>query len=125
VFTPLQAIALNAIPNLLSALAGGWRIIKTVGHKMVKLQPIQGFAAETTVALIIHGASTFGAPVSTTHIISTSILGPGAIKRLNAVKRGGVQRILWAWVLTLPVTAILRRCPRAPQHAARTLRSAP
>jgi PiT family inorganic phosphate transporter len=87
--------------------AGGWRIIRTMGHKMVKLQPVHGFAAETTAALIIHGASTFGIPVSTTHVISTSIMGVGASKRLSAVKWGVVERIVWAWVFTLPVTGLL------------------
>jgi len=87
--------------------AGGWRIIKTMGHKMVKLQPVHGFAAETTAAIIIHGASSAGIPVSTTHVISTSIMGVGASKRLSAVKWGVVERIVWAWVLTLPVTAIV------------------
>src|ERR1044072_6853151 len=91
----------------LGTAAGGWRIIRTMGHKMVKLQPVHGFAAETTAALIIHGASTIGIPVSTTHIIATSIMGVGATKRLSAVKWGVVERILWAWVLTLPVTALL------------------
>jgi len=86
---------------------GGWRIIRTMGHKMVKLQPIHGFAAETTAAMIIHGASTAGIPLSTTHVISTSIMGVGASKRLSAVKWGVVERILWAWVLTLPVTGLL------------------
>jgi PiT family inorganic phosphate transporter len=85
--------------------AGGWRIIRTMGHKMVKLQPVHGFAAETTAALVIHGASTIGVPVSTTHVIATSIMGVGATKRIKAVKWGIVGRILWAWVLTLPVTA--------------------
>lgn len=87
--------------------AGGYRIIRTMGHKMVKLQPVHGFAAETTAALIIHGASTLGIPVSTTHVISTSIMGVGATKRLSAVKWGVVERIIWAWVLTLPVTGLL------------------
>ena len=87
--------------------AGGWRIIRTMGHKMVKLQPIHGFAAEPTAAFIIHGASTIGIPLSTTHVISTSIMGVGASKRLSAVKWGVVERIVWAWVLTLPVTGLL------------------
>ena len=87
--------------------AGGWRIIRTMGHKMVKLQPVHGFAAETTAAIIIHGASTIGVPVSTTHVIATSIMGVGATKRLSAVKWGVVSRILWAWVLTLPITGFL------------------
>jgi phosphate/sulfate permease len=88
-------------------MAGGWRIIKTLGHKMVRLQPVHGFAAETTAAAILYGTATLGVPVSTTHVISTSIMGVGATKRLSAVKWGVVQRILWAWVLTIPVTALL------------------
>jgi PiT family inorganic phosphate transporter len=87
--------------------AGGWRIIRTMGHKMVKLQPVHGFAAETSAAVIIHLASTLGIPLSTTHVISTSIMGVGASKRFSAVKWGLVERIVWAWVLTLPVTALL------------------
>ena len=87
--------------------AGGWRIIRTMGYSMVKLQPVNGFAAETTAALVICGASSLGIPVSTTHVISTSIMGVGATKRLSAVKWGVVERIVWAWVLTLPVTGIL------------------
>ena len=87
--------------------AGGWRIIRTMGHKMVKLQPVHGFAAETTAAVIIHVASTVGVPVSTTHVIATSIMGVGATKRFSAVKWGLVGRIVWAWVLTLPLTGIL------------------
>ncbi len=87
--------------------AGGWRIIRTMGHKMVKLQPVHGFAAETTAAIIIHAASTLGIPVSTTHCISTSIMGVGAMKRFGAVKWGVVERIVWAWVLTLPVTGLI------------------
>ncbi len=90
--------------------AGGWRIIKTMGHKMVKLQPVHGFAAETTAAVIIQAATHIGVPLSTTHVISTSIMGVGATKRLSAVKWGVVSRILWAWVLTLPVTALLGWC---------------
>ena len=86
---------------------GGWRIIKTMGHKMVKLQPVHGFAAETTAAAIIGVATIAGIPLSTTHVISTSIMGVGATKRLSAVKWGVVSRIVWAWVLTLPVTGLL------------------
>ncbi|KXU36822.1 inorganic phosphate transporter [Cephaloticoccus primus] len=87
--------------------AGGWRIIRTMGHKMVKLQTIHGFAAETTAALVIHGASTLGIPISTTHVITTSIMGVGSSKRFSAVKWGLVERIVWAWVLTLPITGLL------------------
>lgn len=86
---------------------GGWRIIRTLGHRMVKLQPIHGFAAETTAATLIQIASHFGIPLSTTHVISCSIMGVGATKRLNAVKWTVVERMVWAWVLTLPATALL------------------
>lgn len=87
--------------------AGGWRIIRTMGHKMVRLQPVHGFAAETTAAGIIHIASSLGIPVSTTHVISTSIMGVGSTKRLSAVKWGIIHRIVWTWVLTIPITALL------------------
>ena len=87
--------------------AGGWRIIKTMGHRMVRLQPVHGFAAETTAALIIQIGSHIGIPLSTTHVISTSIMGVGATKRFSAVKWGIVGRMVWAWVLTLPVTGVL------------------
>ena len=87
--------------------AGGWRIIRTLGHRVVKLQPVHGFAAETTAALIIQGASIYGIPLSTTHVISTSIMGVGAMKRFSGVKWTVVERIVWAWVLTLPATGLL------------------
>jgi PiT family inorganic phosphate transporter len=104
---PYWVMIACAVTMSAGTAAGGWRIIRTMGHKMVKLQPIDGFAAETSAALIIYGASTLGVPVSTTHVISTSIMGVGASKRLSAVKWGVVERIVWAWVLTLPVTGIL------------------
>ena len=104
---PLWVKITCALVMAAGTAAGGWRIIRTMGHKMVKLQPVHGFAAETTAAMVIHAASSIGVPVSTTHIISTSIMGVGATKRLSAVKWGVVERILWAWVLTLPVTALL------------------
>jgi PiT family inorganic phosphate transporter len=87
--------------------AGGWRIIRTMGHKMVKLQPVHGFAAETTAAMVIHFASTLGIPLSTTHAISTSIMGVGVAKRFSAVKWGVVERIIWAWVFTLPACGLI------------------
>ena len=82
--------------------AGGWRIIKTLGHKMVKLHPIDGFVAETSAATVILLASTLGIPVSTTHNISGAIMGAGCAKNPNAVKWGVVERIIWAWILTIP-----------------------
>jgi inorganic phosphate transporter, PiT family len=90
--------------------AGGWRIIKTLGHKMVKLQPINGFAAETSSALVIWTATHFGIPVSTTHNISAAIMGVGSAKRFSAIKWPVVERILWAWILTIPVSGTLAWC---------------
>jgi len=87
--------------------AGGWRIIKTLGHKLVKLHPINGFAAETASASVIITASHFGIPVSTTHNISSAIMGVGAAKRPNAIRWTVVERMVWAWILTIPVTATL------------------
>jgi inorganic phosphate transporter, PiT family len=87
--------------------AGGWRIIRTLGHRMVKLQPIHGFAAETTAATVISVASHFGIPLSTTHVISCSIMGVGATRRLSAVRWSVVERMVWAWLLTLPATFVL------------------
>jgi PiT family inorganic phosphate transporter len=81
---------------------GGWRIIKTLGHKMVKLHPINGFAAETSSATILYVAASFGMPVSTTHSISTAIMGVGFAKNPNAVKLTVIERIIWAWILTIP-----------------------
>lgn len=91
----------------LGTLAGGWKIIRTLGTKMAKLQPINGFAAETTGGSLIFLASHFGIPVSTTQVISSSIMGVGATKRLSAVKWGIVGNIIWAWILTLPLTFLL------------------
>ncbi|MDQ3118027.1 MAG: inorganic phosphate transporter [Verrucomicrobiota bacterium] len=110
-------VVLCALTMAAGTAAGGWRIIRTLGHKMVKLQPVHGFAAETTAAVIIHAASSYGIPLSTTHVISTSIMGVGAVKRFSGVKWGVVERIVWAWVLTLPATGavgyILARAARA------------
>ena len=100
-------IIVCALTMAAGTAAGGWRIIRTMGHKMVRLQPVHGFAAETTAGVVIQIASHFGIPVSTTHVISTSIMGVGATKRFSAVKWGVVQRIVWAWVFTLPATALL------------------
>jgi PiT family inorganic phosphate transporter len=86
---------------------GGWRIIKTLGHKMVKLHSINGFAAETSSATVIFLATLLKIPVSTTHNISAAIMGVGAARRLNAIKWTVVERMVWAWILTIPVTALL------------------
>lgn len=104
---PLWVKVLCAATMAAGTAAGGWRIIRTLGHKMVKLQPVHGFAAETTAALIIHVASVYGIPLSTTHVISTSIMGVGAVKRFSGVKWSIVERIVFAWILTLPATGLL------------------
>lgn len=83
--------------------AGGWRIIKTLGHKLVKLHPIHGFAAESSAAAVILMASHLGIPVSTTHNISSAIMGVGTAKRSNAIKWTVVEKMLWAWILTIPM----------------------
>jgi PiT family inorganic phosphate transporter len=87
--------------------AGGWRIIKTLGHKLVRLQPVNGFAAETSSAMIIGLATHYGIPVSTTHNVSAAIMGVGAAKRFSALKWTIVERMVWAWLLTIPVTATI------------------
>ena len=101
---PLWVIILAASAISLGTAAGGWRIIRTMGTKVVKLDPVHGFAAETTAATIIFGASTLGMPVSTTHVISSAILGVGSSDRFNAVHWGVARRIGIAWVLTLPAS---------------------
>jgi inorganic phosphate transporter, PiT family len=101
---PIWVILSCAIAMGLGTMAGGWRIIRTLGTKMVKLQPVHGFAAEMTASTILAITAHFGIPVSTTHVISTSILGVGATRRFSAVRWGIVGNILWAWVLTIPLT---------------------
>ncbi len=91
----------------LGTLFGGWRIVKTMGQKITKLKPFEGFCAETAGALTLFGATHFGIPVSTTHTITGSIIGVGATKRLSAVKWGVTRKIFWAWILTIPVSALI------------------
>ena len=86
---------------------GGWRIIKTMGHKIIRLEPVHGFAAETAGAATILTATHFGAPISTTHVIASSIFGVGASKRLSAVKWGVAINMVVAWVLTIPASALV------------------
>jgi len=87
--------------------AGGWRIIKTLGHKIIRLDPVHGFAAETSGAAVIITASHFGMPISTTHAITASIFGVGASKRLSAVRWQVARSVLVAWVLTIPAGAVM------------------
>ncbi|HEX5773380.1 MAG TPA: inorganic phosphate transporter [Geomobilimonas sp.] len=96
-----------AVAMALGTAAGGWRIIKTVGHDFVKLQPVHGFCVETASAGVILGASALGMPTSTTHVITSSILGVGLSKRITAVNWNVAYRILWAWILTIPASALV------------------
>ncbi len=104
---PTWIIMTCAFTMAAGTYAGGWRIIKTLGHKMVKMKPVHGFAAETTAATILAVTGYMGMPVSTTHTITTSIMGVGAAKRWNAIQWSLVERIVWAWIMTIPVTALL------------------
>ena len=91
----------------LGTLMGGWRIVKTMGQKICKLQPVHGFAAETAGAATLYGATILGIPVSTTHTITGAILGVGSTRGLHAVKWGVAARVVWAWVLTIPAAAAI------------------
>jgi len=104
---PTWVIVCCASAMALGTSIGGKKIIKTMGSGMAKLTPVNGFAAQTGAAAVILMATSFHAPVSTTHIISTTVMGVGASKRLKAVKWGVAKNIVWAWVLTIPITASL------------------
>ena len=103
---PLWVILLAASAISLGTAAGGWRIIRTMGQRVVKLDPVHGFAAETTAASIIFTASHLGMPVSTTHVISSAIIGVGSSDRLSAVRWGVAGNIVIAWILTIPASAL-------------------
>ena len=104
---PIWVIVACALAIALGTLAGGTRIIKTMGAKIIRINPLQGFAAETSGTLVILAASRFGIPVSTTHCISAAIMGVGASKRVSAVRWGVASNIVVAWVLTLPLSAVV------------------
>ncbi|MDR3597255.1 anion permease [Clostridium sp.] len=104
---PTWVIACCALAMALGTASGGKKIIKTMGSGMAKLTPVNGFAAQSGGAAVIFLATFFHAPVSTTHIISTTVMGVGASKRIKSVKWGVAQNIAWAWVLTIPITACL------------------
>jgi len=91
----------------MGTMSGGWRIVKTMGTKITKLEPVGGFCAETAAATAIIGASLAGIPVSTTHTITGAIMGVGSTKRISAVRWGVAGNIIWAWILTIPVSALL------------------
>jgi PiT family inorganic phosphate transporter len=104
---PTWVIVSCATAMALGTAAGGWRIMKTMGHKIIKLRPINGFAAETAAATTILVAAHLGAPVSTTHVIASSILGVGSSKRFSAVRWGVARSMVIAWILTIPVSAAI------------------
>jgi len=91
----------------LGTMFGGWRIVKTMGQKVAKLKPVDGFCAETGAAVTLFISSAFGIPVSTTHTITGSIMGIGSLRRLSAVRWGVAGRIVWAWILTIPCSAAI------------------
>lgn len=102
---PLWVKLVCALAMSMGTAVGGWKIVKTMGHRIFKLEPVHGFAAETAAAMVITGASMFGAPISTTHTITASIFGVGATKRLSAVRWGLAGNLIVAWVLTIPAAA--------------------
>ena len=104
---PMWVILASYAAIALGTLSGGWRIVKTMGYKITKLRPVHGFAAETAGAATILGASVAGIPVSTTHIICTSIMGVGSTMGTSTVKWGVARTIAWAWILTIPISAFI------------------
>jgi len=107
VHVPLWVKLACALAMAAGTAMGGWKIIKTMGHRIFKLEPVHGFAAESSAALVITGASLFGAPISTTHTISSCIFGVGSTKRLSAVRWGVAGNLVIAWILTLPASAAI------------------
>ncbi len=91
----------------LGTMSGGWRIVKTMGQKVTKLRPVDGFCAESAAAMTLYFSTFLGVPVSTTHTITGSIMGVGAMRRFNAVRWGVAGQIVWAWVLTIPFSAAI------------------
>jgi PiT family inorganic phosphate transporter len=106
-YVPLWVVLAAQTAIALGTLLGGWRIVKTMGQRIAKLRPIDGMCAETASAVSIFGATFFGAPVSTTHVITGAISGVGAARRISAVKWDVTLRIVWAWILTIPAAALV------------------
>jgi inorganic phosphate transporter, PiT family len=104
---PLYVVLLCQAAIALGTMFGGWRIVKTMGQKVAKLKPVDGFAAESSAAMTLAISSGFGIPVSTTHTITGSIMGVGAMRRLSAVRWGVAYNIVWAWILTIPAAGVI------------------
>jgi inorganic phosphate transporter, PiT family len=106
-YVPFWVVMAAHASLALGTMAGGWRIVKTMGMRITKLRPVGGFCAETAGAVTLIGTAVAGIPVSTTQTISGSIMGVGALQRLSAVRWGVAGRILWAWILTIPASALV------------------
>jgi PiT family inorganic phosphate transporter len=104
---PLYVVLLCQGAIALGTMFGGWRIVKTMGQKVAKLRPVDGFSAESSAAMTLAISSAFGIPVSTTHTITGSIMGVGSLRRLSAVRWGVAYNIVWAWILTIPAAALI------------------
>jgi len=104
---PTWVIVVSATALSLGTAVGGWRIMRTMGHRVVKLEPVHGFAAETTAATVLLGTAQLGMPVSTTHVISSAIMGVGSARGPKGVRWGVARRILLAWVITIPATMLI------------------
>jgi PiT family inorganic phosphate transporter len=104
---PTWVIALSATAIALGTLSGGWRLIRTLGGKIYRIRPVHAFSSQASGAAVIFGAALLGGPVSTTQVMSSSIMGVGAADRINMVRWGILREMSTAWLLTIPVTAIL------------------
>jgi PiT family inorganic phosphate transporter len=106
-YIPFWVVISCHLSIALGTTFGGWRIVKTMGQKVAKLKPIDGFCAESGAAIMLFVSSIFGIPVSTTHTITGAIMGIGSLRRLSAVRWGVAGRIVWAWILTVPCSAVI------------------
>jgi PiT family inorganic phosphate transporter len=116
---PFWVIVVSASALSLGTAVGGWRIMRTMGHRVVELEPVHGFAAETTAASVLIGTAHFGMPVSTTHVISSAIMGVGSARGPKGVRWGVARRILVAWVITIPATGLMAASAWAILHSIR------
>jgi PiT family inorganic phosphate transporter len=106
-YIPFWVVILCYLAIALGTTFGGWRIVKTMGQRVAKLRPVDGFCAESGAAMTLFASSALGIPVSTTHTITASIMGVGSLQRMSAVRWGVAGSILWAWVLTIPCSAAI------------------
>jgi PiT family inorganic phosphate transporter len=114
---PFWVIVVSASALSLGTAVGGWRIMRTMGHRVVELEPVHGFAAETTAATVLIGTAHFGMPVSTTHVISSAIMGVGSARGPKGVRWGVARRILLAWIITIPATGLIAATAWAILHS--------